>query len=342
MQKTKVISLILAALISAMTIASCSQKPADDLNEDDIYMRSDPLVAISENGEDTEIIIVDVEDEMVPLADAPATTAIPTPTAPGTKVLSNSTVSIDVSNAAEGYIMVKYTGTSDAKIKIVIDTPGKVQYKYNMTKKGEYDVIPVSGGDGTYTVQVCRNTTENKYAVEYKTTFDAKLKNQYTAFLYPNQYVNFNEKSEVVKVAAEVCKDQKTELDKIKAVYEYVIGNFTYDYDKAKTVQSGYLPDVDKILSVKKGICFDYASVMCAMLRSQKVAAKLVIGYAGTVYHAWINAYTQETGWIEKVIYFDGTNWKLMDPTYASGGMSGEDLAKYIGDGSMYSAMFVY
>lgn len=31
-------------------------------------------------------------------------------------------------------------------------------------------------------------------------------------------------------------------------VYNYVISNFTYDYDKAATVQSGYLPDVEDLL----------------------------------------------------------------------------------------------
>ena len=30
--------------------------------------------------------------------------------------------------------------------------------------------------------------------------------------------------------------------------YNYVISNFTYDYDKAATVQSGYLPDVEDLL----------------------------------------------------------------------------------------------
>lgn len=340
MRKTKIISAILALIITAMTAASCAAQPAED--NPVIYGRTDPIVVLAEDGNGTEIVMIDVEDEMVPLASAPVTTTVLSPSAPGTKTLSNTTVSIDISNASEGYIMVRYDGKSDSRIKIVIITPEKVQYTYNMTKKGEYDVIPISGGDGTYTVQVCRNTTENKYAVEYKDTFTAKLKNQYIPFLYPNQYVNFTKDSKVVKVAEDICKDKTKQLDKITAVYEYVIGNFTYDYEKAKTVKSGYLPNVDEILELKKGICFDYASVMCSMLRSQGVASKLVIGYAGTVYHAWINTYTQETGWIEKVIYFDGVNWNLMDPTYASGGYSAEDLKKLIGDGSSYNAMFIY
>ena len=35
----------------------------------------------------------------------------------------------------------------------------------------------------------------------------------------------------------------------------------TYDEDKAATVETGYLPDIDETLSTGKGICFDYAGL---------------------------------------------------------------------------------
>ncbi len=88
----------------------------------------------------------------------------------------------------------------------------------------------------------------------------------------------------------------------------------------ARTVKSGYLPDVDKVLERKKGICFDYAAVMTAMLRSLKIPCKLVIGYAGVEYHAWINVYSEDSGWMDGVVFFDGKTWRLLDPTFASGG----------------------
>ena len=85
----------------------------------------------------------------------------------------------------------------------------------------------------------------------------------------------------VVKKAKEIVGSKSKELDKVAAVYDYVVNNFSYDYDKAKTVKSGYVPNPDSILSSKKGICLDYASVMVSMLRSQDVPTKLVVGYAG-------------------------------------------------------------
>ena len=70
------------------------------------------------------------------------------------------------------------------------------------------------------------------------------------------------------------------------------------------TVKSNttYLPDVDSTLSEKKGICFDFAALMCCMLRSQGIPTQLVIGYADACYHAWNR------------VYVDG-QWRLIDTT---------------------------
>ncbi|MBQ2868224.1 MAG: transglutaminase domain-containing protein, partial [Firmicutes bacterium] len=96
------------------------------------------------------------------------------------------------------------------------------------------------------------------------------------------------------------------------------------------------------VLEEKKGICFDYAAMMTAMLRSQDVPCKLVVGYAGTAYHAWINVWTEESGWIDAVVFFDGKTWQRMDPTFASSAKQSEAIMKYIGDGSNYTAKYFY
>ena len=94
----------------------------------------------------------------------------------------------------------------------------------------------------------------------------------------------------------------------------------------AKTVTSGYLPNVDTILQSKKGICFDYAAVMATMLRTQGIPTKLVVGYAGSAYHAWVSVYINEIGWIDNIFYFDGKSWVRMDPTFASSGNSSASI----------------
>ena len=106
-------------------------------------------------------------------------------------------------------------------------------------------------------------------------------------------------------------------------------------------MESDYLPDVDETLRSEKGICFDYAALMAAMLRSQKIPTRLEIGYAGTTYHAWISTYITDVGWVNGIIRFDGTDWSLMDPTLASS-ESSKKLRKFISDGQQFRACYLY
>ena len=81
---------------------------------------------------------------------------------------------------------------------------------------------------------------------------------------------------------------------------------------------------------------------MTGMLRSRGIPCKLVVGYAGTAYHAWINVWVEGSGWVDGVIWFDGTSWQRMDPTFASSGNSSQSILAYIGDGANYTAKYFY
>ena len=173
----------------------------------------------------------------------------------------------------------------------------------------------------------------------YKDTIEVAIENEFSPFLYPNQYTWFTEDSQAVSKASGLTRDVKDGLEAVGAVYDFVISNVSYDEEKARTVESGYLPDVDETLESGKGICFDYAALMTAMLRSQGIPTKLEIGYSGEVYHAWISTWLEEKGWVENIIEFDGKNWSLIDPTLAAGNKP-SSVKKYIGDGSNYTLMY--
>ena len=160
--------------------------------------------------------------------------------------------------------------------------------------------------------------------------------------LRPSQYVDYGVAPNAVAKAEELTKDKTDTLAKVTAVYEFVVKNLTYDKQMAATVQSGYLPVLDTVLAKKSGICFDYAALMTGMLRSQGIPCKLVVGYAGTAYHAWISVWSEETGWVEGVVYFNGTTWQRMDPTFASTGKQSEAVMRYIGDGTNYTVKYLY
>lgn len=280
--------------------------------------------------------------ELVPLAGTAAVATTLMPVASGTDVRTNDKAAVDASNPKDGYVMVKWLEGDSAKLKVIVTGPSGSKYTYNLSAKGNYEVFPLSDGSGAYQIGIYKNVSGTRYSVAFTTSVTAQLRDEFSPFLLPNQYVNYKADSQVVKKAAELTKFCKDDLASIKAVYNYVISNFTYDKQRAATVQSGYLPDLDAVLAAKKGICFDYAAVMTAMLRSQGIPCKLVVGYSGSVYHSWINAYTKEKGWITNAIYFDGTQWKLMDPTFASTGKSSSAIMKYIGNGGNYTAKYLY
>lgn len=282
-----------------------------------------------------------IEDGRVPLYSKPAGSYVRTPIASGVTVYKNDKATLDASNISEGYVMVKYTG-SVGKIKVQITKSGSETYTYDLNNSGVYEVFPLSEGNGSYQVKVFENIQGNQYSQAFSQSVDASITNTVGPFLYPNQYVNFNSASAAVKKGAEISAGATDQLGVVSAVYNYVVTNLTYDTAKASSVQSGYLPNVDVVLAQKKGICFDYAALMTAMLRSQDIPTKLVVGYTGNLYHAWINVYLDGQGWVDNIIYFDGNSWKLMDPTFASSANQSKEIMQYIGNGANYKAKYSY
>ncbi|MDR0434330.1 MAG: transglutaminase-like domain-containing protein [Gracilibacteraceae bacterium] len=285
--------------------------------------------------------LITVEDQDVPLAWGVAN--IKTPEATGKLAYDNNKARIDASNISEGYVMILYEG-SVQKIKVQITKNGsETTYTYNLNSGGTAEVYPFTEGSGTYTVKVLENVSGSSYALALSQELSVNLTNQFLPFLYPNQYVNFNASSQAVLQAAKLAEGADSDLEVIKNVYEYVISHVTYDHEKAATVKSGYLPVVDTTLATGKGICFDYAALMSAMLRSQGIPTKLTVGYvSGGVYHAWISTYVQKVGWVNSMIYFDGINWKLMDPTFAANANNSQAINEFIGKGSNYAEKYAY
>jgi hypothetical protein len=260
-----------------------------------------------------------------------------TPTASGVTVYSNALAAIDASNVSEGYIMVNYKGTN-SKVKLQITGSNGVTYTYNLS--GGYETFPLSAGSGSYKVAVYENVTGNQYSTALSQTISVNITNEFGPYLYPNQYVNFTPASQVVAKAQQLAAGCTTDLEVVTNIYDFAT-SITYDYNKANTVQSGYVPNVDEIMNSGTGICFDYASVMASMLRSQNIPTRLEVGYAGTAYHAWISTYIHDVGWVNGIISFDGTHWSLMDPTFAATS-DPTTLKNFIGDGSNYKTKYIY
>lgn len=91
--------------------------------------------------------------------------------------------------------------------------------------------------------------------------------------------------------AAELCKNAKTDEEKVVAIYNYMADRYSYDYKLANEITSGkitkYIPDTAATLNGTTGMCYDFSSLFAAMCRSEGIPCALTKGYAGSSYHAW-------------------------------------------------------
>ena len=264
------------------------------------------------------------------------TPVVLTGSADGTVTYGNDSVTVDASHTEEGYLMVSYSG-SNSKVKLQITGSDEITYTYNL--HDGYETFPLTSGSGSYTVGVFENIEGTSYSTLFTQAIDVTIQDEFGPYLYANQYVNFSADSKVISKAMELSASANDDLEVIENVYNYIITNFTYDYDKAASVQSGYLPDVDDVLASQTGICFDYAAVMASMLRCERIPTRLEVGYMGDVYHAWISTYIKDKGWVNGIIEFDGNDWKLMDPTFAS---TSSDPKDFLTQTDEYITKYVY
>lgn len=256
-----------------------------------------------------------------------------------TLVYQNEAALLDASYSVQGYLMMDYRGSSP-KAKLQIKIPEGTVYSYPL-KQGRVRSFPLTGGNGLYQITVLEHAYDDLYAVAFTQEIEVTLEDEFLPYLYPNQFSWYDASSEAILLGISLSEESQDDLEYLEQVYLWVTGNISYDNEKAEQVTSDYVPAVDETLQTKKGICFDYASLMVAMLRSQNIPTKLEVGYSGQVYHAWISVYLEDHGWIDNIIELQGNHWTLLDPTLASNNDK-EAVSQYIGDGSNYTVKYHY
>jgi len=290
----------------------------------------------------------------VSLAADQSGTAKTEPAAKAAAVYTEAKSEINAANKDNGFLSIRYLKETSKKLKVKIskiNQNGKEDkaYIYDLNGKGQPEIYTLTEGNGKYLVKVLEHIEGDRYAVSQSQTIEVKLTNDLAPYLMPIQNINYNSSSKAVAKAKELTKNCKTELEKVQAIYQYIVNTIVYDYDKAKKVVAGelngYIPAVDAILNSNKGICFDYSSLMAAMLRSVGIPAKLIMGYVApnNAYHAWNDIYITGKGWvrINSEVYFDGKNWSRMDSTFAASNKSGKQT-DYIGNGKNYAPLYQY
>lgn len=282
-------------------------------------------------------------------ADGAGTTSGPSFERPSPIVLSplsdaalNGTVEagIDVSSVSKGYVGA--TGISDKRLKFRVSKDER-DYTYDLPNDGTPIVCPLSLGDGTYTFTIFQNTHDDSYVTLDPTpiTLDVVMDSEFEPFIRPSVYCEYGESSACVQKANELAQGAENQGDVLRAVYSWISENIAYDKEKARELADakGYVPDPDKTMQSGKAICFDYASLAAAMLRSQGIPTKIVTGYVSpdNIYHAWNMVYLDGT-WVSARVSVSADAWSRIDITLVS--LEGE--TQYVGDGTTYTDLLTY
>ena len=220
-------------------------------------------------------------------ASADSTTAIwPQQT---TVTNSGGSLLVDASGASNGYFFAAISYNTSHRLKLRVIKDGTT-FTYDLKTDTSYELFPLQLGSGYYEIHLYENISGKKYAMAGSLGIYVTMENQEAAFLVPNQYINYTKASEAVAKADELCAG-KGEKDAYDAVCKFMSTSFVYDFIKAVTIKPSMLPDIDGSYAKKMGICQDLSALTCAMLRSQGVPARLVIGTlsSGTP-HAWVLA----------------------------------------------------
>lgn len=249
-------------------------------------------------------------------------------------------VSIDASNLAKGYVAVSATASTRLKFQISFEG-SETQYYFDLPSDGTPISCPLVQGSGAYTFTVWENTTGQRYSELYSLADQpVTLADEFQPFIRPSVYCDYDASSKSTQLANDLSADAQNEGDVVRGIYDWIVENIAYDEDKAARLAdaTGYLPNPDSCIADGAGICFDYASLAAAMLRSQGIHCKIITGYVSpdNIYHAWNMVYIDGT-WVDAHIDIKQNTWTRIDTTFAAGSGS-----SYVGDGIAYTDLYTY
>lgn len=141
-------------------------------------------------------------------------------------------------------------------------------------------------------------------------------------YLAPDKLVPID--ARIRALSADVVKGKKTDADKARAIYDYVVANMKYD----KSGEGWGRGDIYWACDAKRGNCTDFHALFIGLARAAGIPARFSIGFPlpaergeGEIagYHCWAEFYLNGYGWVpvdaseasrhpDKREYFFGAN----------------------------------
>ncbi len=113
---------------------------------------------------------------------------------------------------------------------------------------------------------------------------------------------NIEKQNEIENILKEINIENKSIIEIAQQCNAYVFENFTYTKGITNIETT-----VDEILTLKKGVCQDFAHILLQLLRTAGIPSRYVSGYicpnesgfrGEGATHAWVEIYTPTQGWL--------------------------------------------
>jgi len=191
------------------------------------------------------------------------------------------------------------------------------EYKFMVSKDGQNQffrapknkevLLPLPFGTGVYSITLLKQKLDDVFSIEKQYIVNHVSENEYIGLTCSDCVVNWHPDGDLAVTALNLTKGCMSEEEKVMVIRKFVVTTIEYDHDKIDRIPTDYLPNAEETFKTGNGLCYDYSVLFAAMLRINKIPAKVVKGYttAVPVYHAW------------NEVFVDG-EWKIVDTTVDS------------------------
>lgn len=221
------------------------------------------------------------------------------------------TITAPSRNNAEcsGKLLIEGTSTL-TQVWICLRGPEKELETYSVpVKEGRFSrTVDLRFGPGIYTVWAGDNPRRFDGSIRFTVN---SLEDEDWRYISPSAYVDSD--SAVIKSLAESLVDSgASDMDKVRSIHAWVTQNIAYDCAADSNTDSSMVP-ASQTVTLRKGICLNYALVTAALARAVGLPAKVVYGQAGAENDGFL---PQLHAWNE--ILVDG-KWVPVDATWDAG-----------------------
>lgn len=202
-------------------------------------------------------------------------------------------------------LWVPYVVSDDNQEVSDIKIDGNFSYKgiYRESEGGN-NILYAEWRDGQkekrliYKFKIKRKEQISKDLPTKEIAFD---KNDFTKYLKPTS--SFSLDGKVKDYANKITKNKKTNGEKGKAIYDWIVENMYRD----PNVKGCGLGEVERLLEAKGGKCADLHSVFVALARASGVPAREIFGIRipkgkegdmTKAQHCWVEFYVPGAGWV--------------------------------------------